>query len=166
MSASKPESKLWGLVLVGRVTDGFYDGLQLIAQSSDFSNFVVHDVSGGIEQTNVLAALSGATLSYGQLPWFGEVANRQLLADLLPQNRVGVLFDSTTVVRKTNKVNQLSNEIDCFSSVFYESGLISRRTNVFRGGIGARVRSDDFTQVENIDGIYAGSFDLLEFERL
>jgi hypothetical protein len=166
LSATGPENNyLWGLVLVGGVAEGFYGGLRQMAQSASFSNFVVHDVSGGVEQDNVLGALSGHTLSYGQLPWFGEVDNRQVLVDLLPPNRIGVLFDSRTVARPTNTPDSFPEGTDCFSAVFHEAGIRSRRTNVFRGRLGARVNDADFTQVHNTDQMYAGSFHSFEFER-
>jgi hypothetical protein len=154
------------LVLVGHVREGFYPGLRLLAGTAGlFRGFIVHDVTGAREKDNVLRSLTGHMVSFGQLPWFGEVRNRQMLVDLLPAGEIGMLVDSRTVARKTGKSDRFSTERNRFSSVFFESGVMSRRANVFRGGVGLTINPSDYTQVENPDGDFHGSFDSFEFER-
>ena len=112
-----------------------------------------------------MAALSGHTVSLGQVPWFGEVNNRQMLVDLLPPGDFGLLVDSRTVARRTDAIERFCSGRNRLSSVFYENGKLSHRINVFRGGADVRINPLDYTQVENADGLYIDSFGTFFFER-
>lgn len=166
VGAFQSESGLWGLVLLGKIAEGFLDGLNLMATLPGFlRGLVVHDVSGEQNQALLVDTLAGVTFSYGQLPWFGEVENRQHLVDLLPPAQIGILLDSRTVARPTGTFQRLDENADCFSALFVEAGKSSRRLNVFRGGLGIRVNKADHTQVVDPGDSYSGSFESFTFER-